>query len=642
MVPSRHVVIGTAGHVDHGKTSLVKLLTGVDCDRLPEEQRRGITIELGFTSLALNDGVRASVIDVPGHEKFVRTMVAGAAGIDLVLLVVAADDAVMPQTREHLAICELLGVRAGVVALTKVDLVEDELAELARDDVESALAGTFLDGAVIVPCSSHDGRGLHELRQALTAAAAGVAPRVSVGRAILPIDRVFTKPGFGTVVTGTLLRGELRIGDELDVFPSEQGELASALKVRGLHVHDAAVDAVCAASRVAINLRGDGGGAIRKGSLVTTAGWQRPTWSVCVHIRLLPSSEALKRRSSLMLHLGTREVPVAATLLDGPELAPGARGVLRLRAAVPFPAYYGQRLILRRDDQTIGGGEVVDPHPPDGRVPREFRGQPFHLEPTTKGRVASLLAQARERGALRAEIESRLPPDDDVRTAIERLLADGRILAGGVGTPRYWDAGLLPSVMERAQTIVAEHHLRRPALAGIRAVEVATRLPDSVRALGAAAVAALLAAGRLLEEDGIVRLPMHDIEQGEVAAVRERVTAHYARAGMTPPLDAEARASLGLGEQDFADALTELKRRGVLRMLDKGLHFEVAPLHALKGRVVGWFAAHEELSTSDFKELSGGLSRKHAIPLLEWLDGEGTTRRHGDVRIAGPRCRVPP
>lgn len=639
MVPIRHVVIGTAGHVDHGKTSLVKVLTGVDCDRLPEEQRRGITIELGFASLALGAGLRASVIDVPGHEKFVRTMVAGAAGIDLVLLVVAADDAVMPQTREHLAICELLGVTAGVVALTKIDLVDDELVELARDDVEAALAGTFLEGAVVVPCSSLDGRGFPELRQALAKTAAGVAPRVAVGRAILPIDRVFTKPGFGTVVTGTLLRGELRTGDVVDVFPSEQGEVAGALKVRGLHVHDAAVEHVRAASRVAINLRGDGGGAIRRGSLVTTAGWQTPTYSICAHVRLLPGADPLKRRSAMMLHLGTREVPVAATLLDGTELAPGDRGVLRLRAAVPFPAYFGQRLILRRNDETIGGGEVVDPHPPAGRAPREFRGRPFHLEPITEDRVASLLAQARERGALRAEIEARLPPDDDVRTAIERLLAQGRILAGGVGTPRYWDGGLLDGVMERVEGIVAEHHVRRPALAGVRAVEVATRLPESVRPLGAVAVASLVGAGRLHEEDGIVRLPTHDIDRGEVAALRERVRHHYALAGLTPPLDAEARTALGLGEQDFADALTELKRRGQLRMLDRGLHFEAGPLHQLKERVATWFSGHEELSTGDFKELSGGISRKHAIPLLEWLDTEGMTRRQGDGRIAGPRCR---
>ncbi len=635
----QHVVIGTAGHVDHGKTSLVKVLTGIDCDRLPEEQKRGITIELGFAHFMLGDGVRASVIDVPGHEKFVRTMVAGAAGLDLVMLVVAADDAVMPQTREHLAICELLGVRVGVVALSKCDLVDEEMLLLATADVEDTLAGTALEGAAIVPCSSVTGQGMAELRAALADAARRVAPRVSAGRALVPIDRVFTRPGFGTVITGTLLRGELRVGDTLDALPGEHGDVGRDLKVRGLHVHDAAVEHVVAASRVAINLRGDDHGALRRGSMVMSAGWQTPTLRVLAEVRLLATAPALKRRSNLVLHLGTREVQVSATLVDRDALAPGETGLVLLRADDAFAACFGMRLILRQHEDTVGGGLVVDPHPPAGRLARERFDLPFHTAPTVAERVLALLVQARERGATRAEMEARLPVDDDVKGALEALGAE-LITARDRNTVRFWDRGLLPDVIARVQAIVADFHRERPLLSGMRTAEVFTRLPAPMRPLGPAGVAALVASGAATEGDGQVGLVTHSTDHGEALALRERVAARYLAAGLAPPFDHEVRAEVGLDEAVFADTTTELKRRGVLRMLAKVGHFHRDALDGLKASVLGFFAGQTELSPADFKELAGGLSRKHAIPLLEWLDSEGITRRLGEARVAGPRAEA--
>jgi selenocysteine-specific elongation factor len=646
---AQHHVVGTAGHVDHGKTSLVRALTGVDCDRLPEEKARGITIELGFASWRLGGGVTASVVDVPGHERFVRTMVAGAAGIDLVVLVVAADDGVMPQTREHLAVCELLGVTTGVIAITKADLVDDDMIELVREDVAQSAAGTFLEGAEAIVCSSHDGRGLDALGAAVARALEHRAARPADGPLFMPVDRVFTRPGFGTVVTGTLVRGKLEVGQELDALPDERGGLLAGLKVRGLHVHDQAVQRVVAASRVAVNLRGDGVERVKRGAALASPGWQRPTSAILAEVRLLPGARPLERREPLSLHLGTREVRVTATAIEGRAPVPGGSGYLRLVADAPFAAFHGQRLVLRRPDlqpgdahepRTVGGGSVVDPHPSlaKGSLGRAA-SQLFSLEPDARSRARALVAAGRERGVAQEEASRRLPPGDDVAGALASLVESSEVcVVPGGDTPRLVASSYIELASQALADGLRRFHAERPLLLGAPPRGLGALLGQPSAHLALAALASLTARGEIIEQDGLVRLRGHDPSTTPQGAALAALLARYEAAGLSPPSDDEARAATGLDQAVFRDGIAELRRRGALCVLT-GLPFSASALAGLRARVLEHLSAHPELSTADFKLLCGGVSRKYAIPLLEWLDAEGLTRRQGETRIAGHAAR---
>ncbi len=627
----RHVVVGTAGHVDHGKTSLVEALTGTNCDRLPEEKARGITLELGFAAWRVSDALSASVVDVPGHERFVRTMVSGATGIDVVVLCVAADDGVMPQTREHLDVCALLGVRAGVVAITKCDLARGgalDLAtlELVEADVRLATRGTFLEGASVVRTSARTRAGLPELAAAVEAAAGGAAPRALEGPALLAIDRVFTKAGAGTVVTGTLARGALAVEDAVDVLPTARGGVALA-RVRGLHVHGASTTRAVAPTRVAVNLRGDGDTEAVRGASVATAGWQRPTRVVLADVQVLPSSKGLARRAAVTLHVGTAAATGHVLTVSDVGLSPGARGVARVRLGTPVAVFAGQPFVLRRSERgrerTVGGGTILDPHP---RVTRGGRAG-------AHGTVAALVDEAGFAGIGRGELARRLSPGVDVaRDAAALVQAGGALDVGGLLYPSR-----LREEAERAVVAcVRALHTERPHAGGVMAAEVESRVPSRVRALAPAAADALVARGVLVRSGAVLR----DAARGGFDPnALEALRTIYARAGLAPPLDEEARAAAGLDARTFKDALAELKRAGVVRTLGGGLTFDVAALAALGAHVRAHFTGAATLTPGQLKELGGGLSRKHAIPLLEWLDAQGITRRQGDARVPGPAAR---
>ncbi|WP_242372856.1 selenocysteine-specific translation elongation factor, partial [Anaeromyxobacter sp. SG26] len=375
----KRVVVGTAGHIDHGKSSLVRALTGIDPDRLREEKRRGITIELGFAHLALPDGTVAGVVDVPGHERFVRAMAAGAGGIDLVVLVVAADEGVMPQTREHLDICRLLGVPRGLVAVTKSDLLPGLGADwlpLLEQDIREATKGTFLEGAAVLPVSSTTGEGLDELRAEIARLAGEVTERPADGPVFLPIDRAFSMKGFGTVVTGTLLSGQIAEGDEAALLPSPQG--APALRVRSVQVHGKAAPRALAGQRTAVNLPGIEPTAVARGQALVHAGVVPPSSILDAEVTLLAAApRPLKHRAKLLLHVGTAQVPAAVALLDRAELRPGETAFAQLRLGAPVAALPGQRFILRGfavlegRGKTVGGGRVLAV-----AAPRRRRGRP--------------------------------------------------------------------------------------------------------------------------------------------------------------------------------------------------------------------------------------------------------------------------
>lgn len=689
------LVLGTAGHVDHGKTSLVKALTGIDTDRLKEEQERGITIELGFAHLRLPDGAVVALVDVPGHERFVRTMVAGAAGLDAVLLVVAADEGVMPQTREHLEICSLLGVRAGLVALTKVDLLggDPELAAIAELELREALSGTFLATAPIVPVSVRSGVGLDRLRDELSRLLQTLPARSADGWPRLPIDRVFALRGFGTVVTGTLWAGCIRIGDELAATP---GQLAATerMKVRGLHVHGQPVSEARAGQRVAVNLAVPRESLARGQTLIAPESLQ--PCAVCdIELHYLPSARGpLKRRSQLSLHAGTTFRLCSLSLLDSPELAPGGRALAQLRVPADQPLLLvpGDRFVLRGFESgegqgnTVGGGMVLRCGP-RRRLARSSaspgaashalaalsaRGaalpslSPGANAPPPLAAVAALIQLAvREaglHGASLLEIRRQVPAGLPLlQQALAQLLSAGELVACQ-GTPdgeRGGDAGadalyVVPEVMrslhELAEGCLRELHTRDPAAAGLPPETLRSQLQHRARALRpvvlAQALRDLLSRKVLISEGGVVRLFAHRAHRDAAQdLLAPQILAIYQQAGLAPPRQDELPpllAARGMQPPPKAEAVAKavdgLYRGGALLRI-KDLYFLRAAVDGLRARLVSYLQQHREIAPPAWKELVGQ-SRKFAIPLAEYFDAEKVTLRVGDLRRLRSSPRV--
>jgi selenocysteine-specific elongation factor len=620
------LVLGTAGHIDHGKTSLVRALTGVDCDRLPEEKARGITIELGFAPLALPSGARLSVVDVPGHEKLVRTMVAGAAGIDLVLLVVAADEGLMPQTREHLAICELLGIERGVVALTKVDAVDPELAELARLEVEEEIARTSLRGAPVVAVSSVSGQGLSELVSALDALAQGAPPRtLRDGPAWLPVDRAFTMKGFGTVVTGTLRGATFDEGQTVEVLPDGGGAAVDA-RLRGLQVHGESVAQAQPGARCAANLQGLELASVPRGSVVATPGRLEARPRAGVELTLLPGAAPLKSGTVRTLHVGTCERAARVLLLDRARLEPGETALCELRFATPIVAVEGDRFILRgyrRLDQggwTVGGGRFVDVAPLRGHRTRAARHSELALLAGAEraGALAARLRRAGVRGVLRAD-----------------LLREVRSLDGIEATrvgERLVHPAAFAELVKQVLAAVDAHHRERPQDPWVGARALASRLPRDVpEELVRAAFEAAAREGALESGPNGARRAEHRSRAADpvlVAKLLERLAGE----GLAPTsLDALA-PELGVDVRSLQTAAEHLAREGRLVRVATGLYFERGALDALRERVVTYLREHREIDPAGYKTLTGA-TRKHTVPLMEYFDSEKLTLRRGNVRV---------
>ena len=695
-----HRVLGTAGHIDHGKTSLVKALTGADAgqagqagqpgqpgradrlDRLREEQERGITIELGFAHLTLPSGVPLAVVDVPGHERFIRTMVAGAVGIDAALLVVAADEGVMPQTREHLDICELLGVRAGVVALSKADLAPAELRELAVEELREALRGTFLADAPIVPVSARTGEGLAALTAALDAVLAGVPGRDEAGAARLPVDRVFTLRGFGTVVTGTLWSGRLRVGDELVPLPGLRGNQGAApAKIRGLHVHGAPVETAVAGQRAAVNLALPLDTALR-GQTLVPPGARVASRLVDVELRYLPVARApLGRRSRLLFHAAAAQRLAGVTLLDREALRPGERALAQVQLDEPLALVPGDRFVLRgfapqkNHGTTVGGGVVLRVQSQRHRhgtpaLCRTLRDIAAAL-PARDARVLVQTEVARRgvAGALRSELAQVLPLSPaELREALRGLREGKRVLEPGETDPGAGGDALCVSaeavqlVVAAIVDVVAAHHRAQPSAAGLP--KEALRLQLGPRGGTRAAAAGVVGAGEgppvlcpprvlalaldqalrarrlVLERDRdreTLRLPTHDVRAAtagqRAAALAQRAAEVLLRGGLGPASPAELPGLLGLaeGEQPLLRQALESLVRDKTLVRTKDLLFHRAAVEELRGRLVAYLCAHRELTTAAWKDLVGQ-SRKYAIPLAEYFDAEKVTLRVGDLR----------
>jgi selenocysteine-specific elongation factor len=628
----KHVVVGTAGHIDHGKTSLVKALTGTDTDRLPEEKARGITIDLGFAFLEEPDGLTIEIVDVPGHERFVKNMLAGVGGIDLVMLVIAADEGVMPQTREHLAICSLLRIKSGLVALTKADLVEPDWIELVKDDVSTLLEPTFLAGSPLIPVSVKTGAGLAELRAALAELARAVPAKSSDQTPRLPVDRVFTVRGFGTVVTGTLTAGTLSVDDRLEVYP--RGVVS---KVRGLQVHSHTVERASAGQRTAVNLQGVERAAIERGDVVAAPAALLPTRLADATLELLEDApRPLRTRDRVRFHVGTQEVMARVVLVDRAQLEPGQASFGRFRLEAPIVALPGDRFVIRSYSPiiTTGGGTLLDIAPP--RFKRKAPALMAHLTLLEQGSPAQVveehLRQAGAAGARAADLPARTPfGPERLRELLDELVKTGAIVA----VDREWYLHREANDRLRAQTLglLEAFHAENPLRAGISREELRSRAGNAQERVFAQLLTSLETEGVVRTERDQVRLGSHVIRlSSEQQRVVNGLDADFLQAGAAPPSPEEALARLGVRGNERHELFQLLVAERRLVRAKESLYFHADALATIQDKLVAYLQEKREIGPGDMKDLLG-ITRKYAIPLMEYFDSQRVTVRQGERRV---------
>ncbi len=638
----KSVIVGTAGHIDHGKSSLVEALTGTHPDRLAEEKRRGITIDLGFAFLEEN-GVRFGFVDVPGHERFVSNMLAGAGAVDLVLLVIAADESIKPQTREHFEICRLLGVKRGVVALTKSDLVDADTAGLVRLEVEEYLRGSFLENAPIVPVSAKTQAGLPELKQALSAVAQQVAGKDRSQYFRLPIDRAFAVKGFGAVVTGTLISGSVAPGDEVELFPGGQ-----RLRVRGVQSGGKTAERAVAGQRTAVNLAGIEHTALRRGMALATPGKFRTTRRIDGRLELLQSAPKMKQRSRVHFHGGTCETIAEVYLYDRRELAPGQSALAQLRLQDEVLVLPGDRFIVRQFSPvtTIGGGVVLDPA---ARRPTiRDRARAGFLQTLERGEQAAVLDAMTERAVLGLRFEdivARTGWREGEILSITKKLADTGLAKCVSTEPLMLVSGkMFEEVRQKIASRVERFHKENPLLPGITREDLRSSLGRRVRPeTFRTALDDLLAQKKLETQGEIVKRAGSSINlEPEEARAKEQIETAFAAAGLAVPAVKEVLSKLPV-EAKRAEKILQilLRDKSLIRVTPELILIRVTPelifhrdaLAQLRGRLSAFKKTKgERISVPVFKELTG-ITRKYAIPLLEYLDRERVTRRAGDERV---------
>jgi selenocysteine-specific elongation factor len=630
----KQIILGTAGHIDHGKTSLIKALTGIDTDRLKEEKLRGITIELGFAWLDLPGGQHLGIVDVPGHEKFVKNMVAGASGIDLVALIIAADEGVMPQTKEHLDICRLLGIKHGVVALTKIDMVDEEWLELATDDVTSFLKGSFLEGAPIIPISSLTGKGLPEFVKALDTLCAEVPERSSSGLFRLPVDRVFSMKGFGTVITGSLVSGGVRVGDTIMIYPS-----GIQTKVRGLQVHNQSVDHATAGMRTAINFQGLERTATKRGDVLGGVNTLKPSYMVDVVLTYLPSKKkALENRTRVRFHTGTSEILGNVILLDREELKSGDTAVAQFRLESPVSVVKDDPFVIRSYSpiRTIGGGYIINP------VPRKHKRFKEPVLSVLKRLADSppeeiIISQVRESGLLGVTFSDLMImtnlPERELEKHLQQLLSQKVVIQVDRDNRIFLHGSLLDELREQAIQILEAYHKAHPLKTGMSKEAFKSNLPDT---LGLRAFNVLLEdltkSNKVVQEKDIIHLSGHRIAlEADQRDIRHKIERAYLESGLQPPYFKELVASMGENPGRIADVLGHMLQEGILVKIKEGLYFHKDVIETLKAKLVAFLMANTQITTPQLKEVTG-VTRKYMIPLIEYFDAVKVTIRVGDVR----------
>ncbi|MGA9538018.1 MAG: selenocysteine-specific translation elongation factor [Desulfobacterales bacterium] len=630
----KQIILGTAGHIDHGKTSLIKAVTGTDTDRLKEEKERGITIELGFASLDLPNGQHVGIVDVPGHEKFVKNMVAGATGIDIVVMVIAADEGVMPQTREHMEICTLLGIKHGFVALTKIDMVDEEWLELAMEDVRDFTAGTFLENTPIVPVSAVKEKGLQEFTRVLETICNQLPDRGMSSLFRLPVDRVFTMKGFGTVITGSLISGRVQVGDTVMIYPS-----MITSKVRGIQVHNQGVNMAEAGQRTAINFQGLEKAAIKRGEMLALPGTLKPSFMVDLQLQYLASNKKpIKNRTRVRFHTGTSEILGNLVLLDREELPPAEKAAIQLRLDEPVCLVKDDRFVIRSYSpvRTIGGGQVLNPIPPKHKRFKAdvVEGLQSIAERSAEDLIAYNIDQTGFAGASFSDLVlmtniSEKSLDQQLQALLSRKTAllvdrDSRI---------FMHTSSFQQLKQDLTGHLERYHKTNPLKAGMPKEELKTKLPPNLSPkLFNLLINQMLKDGEISVVEDTVHLASHTVALGaDQEDIRDKIIKTYRESGLQPPYFKELGKQLTADPARARDVLNLLVKEGRLVKVKEDLFFDTDAVTRLKQRLVEFLTVHGEISTPQFKEMTAA-SRKYVIPLIEFFDAQNFTIRIGDIR----------
>lgn len=632
----KQIILGTAGHIDHGKTSLIKALTGINTDRLKEEQKRGITIELGFANINLPSGQKLGIVDVPGHEKFVKNMVAGATGIDIVALVIAADEGIMPQTREHIEICTLLGIRHGIVTLTKIDMVDEEWLGLVQEEVADFTQGTFLESAPVIPVSSVTQQGLPKFLQALDQISAGIEEKSSIGLLRLPADRVFSMKGFGTVITGTLISGKVAVGDQIMIYPSKVTS-----KVRGLQVHNESVTLAEAGLRTAINFQGLDKTEVHRGDIIAFPDTLVPSYMIDVALHYLPGNpKPLKNRVRIRFHTGTSEILGVVILLDREEVAPGENVLAQIRLESPVCLVKDDRYVLRSYSpvRTIGGGPILNPIPPKHKRNRPGIIDRLSTIANAEDPEQIVLLHLVEAGFYGYTFNALLLMTNLAEKQLDRLLQNlmskRQIIQIDKEKKNYVHLEIFNKLQGMVHTYLENYHKKNALKGGMPKEELKSKLPDTVSTkLFMLTLQHMTQSSKsIVQEENIVRLSTHKVALGlDQSQLREKIITAYKKAGLTPPYFKDLCQELETPLPPAHQVLSLLVEEGLIIKVKEDLYYHHQPLDELKQKLVDFLVAHGEIDTPQFKDMTGA-SRKFVIPLIEHFDATQLTIRVGDMR----------
>ena len=619
----KSVILGTAGHIDHGKSSLVKALTGIDPDRLKEEKERGITIDLGFANLSYHDGLAVGIVDVPGHERLIKNMLAGAGGIDIVLMVIAADEGIMPQSREHLAICELLKIKAGIVAITKADLVDKDWLQLVIDEVKSFVKGTFLESAEIIPVSAKTGMNIDLLKEKIKEVAKNVKPKLMEGLFRLPIDRVFTLKGFGTVVTGTALSGAISIEAPVEILPSK-----IASKVRGLQSHGRSVEKAYAGQRIGINLQGIDKESLKRGDVVVPPDRFIPTRVIDARLEMLADAPDVKSRSLVHFYSGTSETIARIVLYDKDEIKAGESCYCQFRLEYPVIVLSGDRYIIRRFSplETIGGGEILDPYPAKRKKKEGIEDLIAIENGDTKGKIEVKVRKEHLNGCTASEIEGWMQGDiPEIEMAIEQLVKEGRLI-------RSQDVMFHIDSFNFFKDVVISNlsrfHKENPLKPGISREELKAKMPFSTSRF----LNLITMIDGVVTEKEILRLKDFKASLAQVdEGIKGKIISALNGDSFQPPMKAELAQKLSIPEKEIADLLKLLAKEGTVIRINDSMYITKGQYDKMLNLLKDFYAKKKEMTVAEFRDILG-TSRKYALPLLEYLDSNRITLRVGDIR----------
>ena len=636
----REIILGTAGHVDHGKTSLIRALTGIETDRLKEEKQRGITIELGFAYLDLPCGHRLGIVDVPGHEKFIRNMVAGAAGMDMVAFIIAADEGIMPQTREHFDICRLLGVQDGLIILTKKDMVEEDWLEMVQDDVREFFTGSFLEEAPMLTVSSTTGEGIDEVKSILDEKVRAINFQEEFGPFRLAVDRVFSMKGFGTVITGTSLSGRIAVGEDLMFYP---GKLLA--KIRGIQVHGRDRDVVEAGHRTAINLQGIEKEEINRGDLAATPDSMVPSTLLDADLHYLSTNtKELKNRVQVRVHVGTKEIVGRVVLMEDDVILPGQDADIQLILQEPAAVWPGDRFVIRSYSPiaTIGGGVILNNAPPKRkRMVERDRAHNQEIFSIYKSEVVEekmllFLRESGLQGITAEQLSTRLGVfGKKLKKQLQQPVSTGKILVVESESQRLVAAPVVEKLGRTILTLLTAYHNDNPLKSGLAREELRSQLKPRVdQKLFQYTLNALTKKELLVQEGADVRLPDHEVTlQMDEKEMQENIGSLYKKAGLRPPNLKDVLTTFGeFSEKQIRQVINLLLQKGTLVRINESLIFHAAELEQLAGQVTEFINREGEIDAPRFKDMTG-LTRKFSIPLLEYFDKIKLTIRVGDKRI---------